>query len=149
MAYVNFPWLGRARGTLLAALTAIAVPLLGSPAVHAGDRLKNPALAPGLPATTDPSGAVAVGKLIHPQASDPSVPLPDPNLADKLPAKPPSEGPQFYGEPRIFGATDRDPGVLGAQIGVKIPIPAGPANSSANTTFSGNENGPLTGSRTR
>jgi hypothetical protein len=130
------------------ASTAIFVPLLGSPPARAGDQLKNPALAPGLPATTDPTGAVAVGKLIHPQPADPSIPLPDPNLADKLPVKTPSDAPQFYGEPRIFGATERDPGVIGAQVGVKIPIPAGPGNSNANTTFSGDENGSLKGSRT-
>ena len=126
-------------------LATILASLFGSTAAHAGDQFKNPALAHGLPATTDASGAVAVGKLIHPQPADPSIPLPDPSLADKQPAKSANEGPQFYGEPRMFGATDRDPGVLGAQVGVKIPIPAGPSNSGANTTYSGDENSPLTG----
>lgn len=148
MALLKSSWSGLARGRAVV-LSAILVLLFGSPAAHAGDQLKNPALAPGLPATTNPSGAIAVGKLIHPQSSDPSVPLPDPDLADKLPAKPAGEGPQFYGEPRYFGGSEKDPGVLGAQVGVKIPIPAGRGNSSANTTFSGDENGSVTGSRAR
>jgi hypothetical protein len=122
---------------LVAAFSVILASVIASNATIAGEQLKNPALAPGLPATTDPSGAVAVGKLINPQPQDPNVPLPDPNLVDKERASGPSTGPQFYGEPRMFGATDRDPGVLGAQVGVKIPIPAGPGGSGANTTYSG------------
>jgi hypothetical protein len=131
---------------LVAALAAVLASVIGANAAQAGEQLKNPALAPGLPATTDPSGAAAVGKLINPQRQDPSIPLPDPNLADKEQAVRPNDGPQFYGEPRVFGATERDPGVLGAQVGIKIPIPAGPSGSSANTTYSGAENGPSTGS---
>jgi hypothetical protein len=148
-----FNWFNSTRRGLscvaVAVLVALFVSLFGSFAAFAGDQFKNPALAPGLPATTDPSGAIAVGKLIHPPAADPSIPLPDPNLADKQPTKPANDGPQFYGEPRMFGATERDPGVLGAQVGVRIPIPAGPSNSNANTTFSGDENGSFAGPRTR
>jgi hypothetical protein len=134
---------------LVAALAATLASVIAADAAVAGEQFKNPALSPGLPATTDPSGAAAVGKLINPQPRDPSVPLPDPNLADKERATAPDDRPQFYGEPKVFGATDRDPGVLGAQVGVKIPIPAGPGGSSGNTTYSGGENGSSTDSRSR
>jgi hypothetical protein len=68
-----------------------------------------------LPATTAPSGAEIVGKLLSDQtrASDPDVPLPQPNLNPRPPGAGPLSGPSLYGRQEDGGGV----------VGLKFPIP--------------------------
>jgi len=70
-----------------ARLAALALAALVSIPAYAADLKQSPKIAPGLPADSNPSGAAAVGKLMSPQLADPSVPLPNPKLSDKIDAE--------------------------------------------------------------
>jgi hypothetical protein len=67
------------------------------------------------PIASAPSGAELVGKLLNQQTgpSDPDVPLPQPNLTLREPARPLSS-------PSIYGRQEDG----GAVVGLRIPIPA-------------------------
>ncbi len=116
-----------------ARLAALALAAFVSIPVYAADLKQNPKIAPGLPATTNPSGAAAVGKLMNPQLADPSVPLPTPNLSDKIDAEPPVQKPQIYGRGEQGG---QNGSILEGLVGVRIPFPAAPSTSPSNTTSS-------------
>jgi hypothetical protein len=80
---------------------------------------------------TQPSGAEIVGKLLAPGASDPDVPLPHPNLAERHDAAPESlSGPKLYGRSETGGGV----------IGLRMPIPVD-RNSGAATTRSSSDSG--------
>lgn len=117
-------------------VAALALAGLVSIPTYGADLKKNTKIAPGLPATTDPSGAAAVGKLINPQQSDPSVPLPNPNLSTRTEADQPVQKPQIYGRGEQGG---QNGSVLEGLVGVRIPFPAASSGSGSNTTSSSDE----------
>lgn len=104
--------MGRFQIAGLVAGAAVAASLAGP----AGAADRRAAMTPtGLPATTAPSGAELVGKLLNEQtrASDPDVPLPQPNLSPHEPIPGALSGPSLYGRPEDGGAV----------VGLKFPIP--------------------------
>jgi hypothetical protein len=75
---------------------------------------------------TQPSGAEIVGKMLAPGASDPDVPLPHPDLAERHDSAPESlSGPKLYGRGETGGGI----------IGLRVPIPVD-RNGGAATTRS-------------
>ena len=73
-----------------------------------------------------PNAAEIVGKLLAPRASNPDVPLPHPDLAEKSEAPAPLTGPTLYGR--------QEPG--GGVLGFRLPIPAERGGSPGNTRYS-------------
>jgi hypothetical protein len=120
-------------GRTAARLAALAVAALVSIPAYAADLKQNQKIAPGLPASSNPSGAAAVGKLMNPQLADPSVPLPTPNLSEKFEVEQPVQKPQIYGRGEQGG---QNGSVLEGLVGVRIPFPAAPSVTGANTTYS-------------
>jgi hypothetical protein len=121
-----------ARGTT-ARLAALALAMLVSIPTYAADLKQNPKLAPGLPATSEPSGAAAVSKLMNPRPADQNVPLQTPNLADKLEVDQPVQKPQIYGRGEQGGQNNS---VLEGLVGVRIPFPAARSSTAGDTTSS-------------
>ena len=119
-------------------LFGVALALLVPFSAHAGDLRKPPKIAPGLPASSSPSGAEAVDRLINPQPADPSVPLPAPNLGDRSEPDPTLQKPQIYGRGEQGG---QNGSILEGLLGVRIPFPAARSSSSGNTTFSSGDSG--------
>ncbi len=76
-----------------------------------------------------PSGAEIVGKLLAKQtaASDPDVPLPQPNLSLHEPSEAPPSGPRIYGRGEDGGAV----------VGFRIPIPADRGVLQRSTRYGG------------
>jgi hypothetical protein len=95
-------------------LAGVATSASFAGAATAADR-KPAVKATVLPAATAPSGAELVGKLLSEEtrASDPDVPLPQPNLSARRPAAGPLSGPSLYGRQEDGGAV----------LGLKFPIP--------------------------
>ncbi len=120
------------RGTI-ARLAALALATLVSIPTYAADLKQNPKLAPGLPATSEPSGAAAVGNLLNPHPADRNVPLQTPNLADKVEGDQPVQKPQIYGRGDQGGQNNS---VLEGLVGVRIPFPAGRSAAGTDTTSS-------------
>lgn len=118
-----------------ARLVAIVVAVLVPFSSYAADVKKPPKIAPGLPASSAPSGADAVGKMMNPQPADPSVPLPAPNLAERPQSDQTVQKPQIYGRGEQGG---QNGSVLEGLLGVRIPFPAARNGSGSNTT-SGSE----------
>ena len=127
-------------------LAALALAALVSIPTYAADLKQSPKIAPGLPATTNPSGAAAVGKLMNPQLADPSVPLPTPNLTEKLDPDQPVQKPQIYGRGEQGG---QNGSVLEGLVGVRIPFPPAPSAGSSTTTYSSGDQGAALPIRTR
>lgn len=121
-----------ARG-MIARLAALALAALVSIPTYAADLKQNPKLAPGLPATSEPSGAAAVGKLLNPRPADQNVPLQTPNLADKFEVDQPVQKPQIYGRGEQGGQNNS---ILEGLVGVRIPFPAARSSASGDTTSS-------------
>jgi hypothetical protein len=122
--------------TTAARLCAVAVAGLVSISTYAGDLKQNTKIAPGLPASSDPSGAAAVDRLMNPHPADPSVPLPTPNLSQRAEADQPLQKPQIYGRGEQGG---QNGSVLEGIVGVRIPFPAARSTGSANTTYSSSD----------
>lgn len=80
------------------------------------------------PAETQPTGAEIVGKLLSPGASDPDVPLPHPDLAERS-----DPAPESLSGPKLFGRGESGGGV----IGLRMPIPVDRSGSTAATRSSG------------
>ena len=116
-----------------ARLAVLVLAALVSVSGYGADLKQSPKIAPGLPASSNPSGAAAVGKLMNPQLADPSVPLPAPNLSEKVDVDQLVQKPQIYGRGEQGG---QNGSVLEGLVGVRIPFPAAPSSSSANTTYS-------------
>ena len=116
-----------------ARLGALALTALVSIPAYAADLKQSPKIAPGLPASSNLSGAAAVGKLMNPQLTDPSVPLPTPNLSDRFDTEQPVQKPQIYGRGEQGG---QNGSILEGLVGVRIPFPAASNAGSANTTSS-------------
>ena len=121
---------------IAAALVALAAAVLASIPTYGADLKQTPKIAPGLPASSTPSGAEAVGKLLNPQQTDPSIPLPSPNLSTRTETDQPVQKPQIYGRGEQGG---QNGSVLEGLVGVRIPFPAAPASRSANTTSGGDD----------
>jgi len=80
------------------------------------------------PAEAQPTGAEIVGKLLSPGASDPDVPLPHPDLAERSdPAPGPLSGPTLFGRGESGGGV----------IGLRMPIPVDRGGAPATTRSSG------------
>lgn len=80
------------------------------------------------PAEAQPTGAEIVGKLLSPGASDPDVPLPHPDLAERSdPAPGPLSGPTLFGRGESGGGV----------IGLRMPIPVDRGGASATTRSGG------------
>lgn len=126
----------RPAGRTAARFAALVLAALVSNPTYAADLKQNTKIAPGLPASSNPSGAAAVGKLMNPQPGDPSVPLPTPNLSDRVDADRPVQTPQIYGRGEQGGQKGS---VLEGLVGVRIPFPAAPSGGGANTTYSSDE----------
>ena len=124
---------GRTAARLFALALTLALAALVSIPTYAADLKQNPKLAPGLPANSHPSGAAAVGKLMNPQLADPSVPLPTPNLSDKIDAEQPVQKPQIYGRAEQGG---QNGSVVEGLVGVRIPFPAASSSGSADKPYS-------------
>jgi hypothetical protein len=119
-----------------ARLCALALALLVPLSAQAADVKQNSKIAPGLPASSNPSGAEAVGRLMNPQPADPSVPLPAPNLSNR------SEPDQTLQKPQIYGRGEQggqNGSVLEGLLGIRIPFPAARSSSSSNTTYGGTD----------
>jgi hypothetical protein len=116
-----------------ARLAAFALAMLVSISTYAGDLKQNPKLAPGLPASSEPTGAAAVGKLMNPRPADSSVPLATPHIADKTDVDQPPQTPQIYGRGEQGG---QNGSILEGLVGVRIPFPAARSAYSGNTTSS-------------
>lgn len=71
------------------------------------------------------TGAEIAGRLLAPQASDPDVPLPHPDLATKSEADRPLSGPTVFGR--------REPG--GGVLGLRVPIPVDRSGSGGATKY--------------
>jgi hypothetical protein len=123
----------RLAGLIAAPLSAAALATLAPIPGYAADLKQSPKLAPGLPASSAPSGADAVGKLMNPRPSDPNVPLQNPNLSDAPAADQPLQKPQIYGRTDQGGQNNS---VLEGLVGVRIPFPA--ARSADTTSSSSN-----------
>jgi len=120
-----------------ARLAALALMALVSVPAYAADLKQSPKIAPGLPASSNPAGAAAVGRLINPQIIDPSVPLPTPNLSERIDADQPMHKPQIYGRGEQGGPNGS---ILEGLVGVRIPFPAAAGAGRVNTTYgSGNQ----------
>jgi hypothetical protein len=128
-----------------ARLVALAVALLVPISTYAADLKKTPKIAPGLPASSNPSGAAAVGRLMNPPPADPSVPLPAPNLADRPETDQPLQKPQIYGRGEQGG---QNGSVLEGLLGVRIPFPAA-RSMSGNTIYGNGDTGAENAVRTR
>lgn len=131
--------------TATARLFALALAMLVPISTYAADLKQTPKIAPGLPASSNPSGAAAVGKLLNPQPADPNVPLPAPNLADRPDTDQPLQKTQIYGRGEQGG---QNGSVWEGLLGVRIPFPAARGASSANTTYSSGDSGPESPLRT-
>jgi hypothetical protein len=70
---------------------------------------------------------------MNPQLTDPSVPLPTPNLSDRFDTEQPVQKPQIYGRGEQGG---QNGSILEGLVGVRIPFPAASNAGSANTTYS-------------
>ncbi len=119
-----------------ACLFAVAAAGLVSIPTYAGDLKQNTKIAPGLPASSDLSGAAAVDGLMNPHLADPSVPLPTPNLSERADADQPLQKPQIYGRGEQGG---QNGSVLEGIVGVRIPFPAAKGTGSTNTTYSASD----------
>jgi hypothetical protein len=117
-----------------ARLLALALALLVPISTYAADLKKPVKIAPGLPASSNPSGAEAVGKLMNPQLADPSVPLLAPNLAERADVEQPLQKPQIYGRGEQGG---QNGSILEGLLGVRIPFPAARSASGGGTTYGG------------
>jgi hypothetical protein len=103
------------------------VPPAAAPAARAAGKAKTPAPSPQVtPADT----AAVVNKMLAPRQSDPNVPLPQENLAEA-----PVENAPLTG-PRVYGRDESGNGVMGAILGLRIPIPADRSASAASSTSS-------------
>jgi hypothetical protein len=100
---------------------------------YGADLKQNMKIAPGLPASSNPSGAEAVGKLMNPYGADPSVPLPAPNLVTTSEVDQAPQKPEIYGRGQQGG---QNGSILEGLIGVRIPFPAGPSVATGNSTSS-------------
>ena len=80
------------------------------------------------PQTTPADTAAVVNKLLAPRQSDPNVPLPQENLAEGPVENAPLSG------PRVYGRDESGNGVMGAILGLRIPIPADRGASTAPST---------------
>jgi hypothetical protein len=127
-------------------LFALALALLVPISTYAADLKQTPKIAPGLPASSNPSGAEAVGKLMNPQPADPSIPLPAPNLAERSEADQPPQKPQIYGRGEQGG---QNGSIFEGLLGVRIPFPAAPGVSSGNTTYGSGDSGSESAGQTR
>ena len=117
-------------------LFALALAALVSIPTYAADLKQHAKIAPGLPASSSPSGAAAVSKLMNPQLADPSVPLQPPNLLDKIDAEQSVQKPQIYGRGEQGG---QNGSVVEGLVGVRIPFPAASGSGSTNTTYSSDD----------
>jgi hypothetical protein len=115
---------------------AMAAAGLVSIPTYAADLKQKTKIAPGLPASSDPSGAAAVDRLLNPHLADPSVPLPTPNLSERADADQPLQKPQIYGRGEQGG---QNGSVLEGIVGVRIPFPAPRGTETVNTTYSSSE----------
>jgi hypothetical protein len=88
----------------------------------------SPAKAASPPQTTAADTAAVVNKLLAPRQSDPNVPLPQENLAEVQVENAPLSG------PRVYGRDESGNGIMGAILGLRIPIPADRGASSASST---------------
>ncbi|MBS0549242.1 MAG: hypothetical protein JSR24_15910 [Proteobacteria bacterium] len=130
---LSFPATARFRALTVRLLAVTAAACVSIPG-YAADGKQTPKIAPGLPASSGPSGAEAVGKLLNPTPADPSVPLPTPNLAEREGAQPSSQGAQIYGRAERGGQNNS---VLEGLVGVRIPFSSAPR--APDTTYgSGN-----------
>lgn len=93
----------------------------------AGNTAKPPQRSSLAPAETQPTGAEIVGKLLSPGASDPDVPLPHPDLAERS-----DTAPEPLSGPTLFGRRESGGGV----IGLRMPIPVDRSGASAATRSS-------------
>jgi hypothetical protein len=118
--------------------SALALALLVPISTYAADLKRTPKIAPGLPASSNPSGAEAVGRLINPQPADPRIPLPAPNLAERPEADQPPQKTQIYGRGEQGG---QNGSVVEGLLGVRIPFPAARAPSSGKTTSGSGDSG--------
>jgi hypothetical protein len=121
---------------IAARFLALALAGLVSIPTYAADLKQHAKIAPGLPATSDPSGSVAVDKLLHPRPIDPDIPLPNPNLSDRSDVDQPVQKTQIYGRGEQGG---QNGSVLEGVVGVRIPFPAARGAGSANTTYSSSD----------
>ncbi len=119
-----------------ACLLAVAGAGLVSVPTYARDLKQNAKIAPGLPASSDPSGAAAVDRLMNPHPADPSVPLPTPNLSERTDGDQPPQKPQIYGRSEQGG---QNGSVLEGIVGVRIPFPAARSGEGTNTIYSSGE----------
>lgn len=88
---------------------------------------------PGIkPAEAQPTAAEIVGKMLAPGASNPDVPLPHPDLAEKFADKTEVEGP--LKGPTPFGRGETGGGVLGFRV--PIPVERGPAGGTTTSSSS-------------
>ena len=132
--------------TAILRLFALAMAALVTIPTYAADLKQDPKIPPGLPASSTPSGAAAVGKLMNPQPADPSVPLPAPNLSDKTEAAPTVQKPQIYGRGEQGG---QNGSILEGLVGVRIPFPAARSPESPTTTYSSGDSASETPLRDR
>lgn len=113
---------GKGPLSLVADTDSAAVPGVPSrPAVARPKKAGNAVVAPEHAET----GAEIVGRLLAPQASDPDVPLPHPDLATKSEAERPLAGPTVFGR--------REPG--GGVLGLRVPIPVDRSGSGGATRY--------------
>jgi hypothetical protein len=87
-----------------------------------------PAKVASPPQTTPADTAAVVNKLLAPRQSDPNVPLPQENLAEGPVENAPLSG------PRVYGRDESGNGIMGAILGLRIPIPADRGASAAPST---------------
>lgn len=100
----------------------------GVPARPSVARPGKPGIAPGFTVVAPEhaeTGAEIAGRLLAPQASDPDVPLPHPDLATKSEVDRPLAGPTVYGR--------REPG--GGVLGLRVPIPVDRSRSGGSTRY--------------
>ena len=121
---VNSPFTESTQFTNPAAPQPIVPPAAAAAARNTG-KAKAP---PSLPKTTPADTAATVNKLLAPRQSDPNVPLPQENLAEI-----PSQDEALRG-PRLYGHDESGNGVVGAVLGLRIPIPADRGASATPST---------------
>jgi len=107
---------------------ATALPPAARPRPAANAAVKAPPRSSLTPAETQPTGAEIVGKLLSPGASDPDVPLPHPDLAERS-----DPAPESLSGPKLFGRRESGGGV----IGLRMPIPVDRSGATAATRSSG------------
>lgn len=107
---------------------AAAIPPAARPRPAGNAAVKAPQRSSLAPAETQPTGAEIVGKLLSPGASDPDVPLPHPDLAERS-----DPAPESLSGPKLYGRGESGGGV----IGLRMPIPVDRGGASATTRSSG------------